>query len=173
MLSLRIPPCSQHAEITLLHELIADFEPYATVEADDAQVKALHPIPARLAKELSEWYSYRTATLNRLRTGTKVVDVTFDHEKQVRPQASTQDDTATELTWLYHAQTLLRFLGWCKTVHGIEQPTMAVLQSTEVGKTVEAYAQWLESRKLQWSSVTNYLSAVMSSFRPPKTRASC
>ena len=72
MPSLRTPPRSQHAEITLLHELIADFEPYATVEADDAQVKALHPIPARLAKELSEWHSFRTATLNRLRTGTKV-----------------------------------------------------------------------------------------------------
>ena len=51
-------------------------------------------------------------------------------------------------------QTLLRFLGWCKAVHGIEQPTMAVLQSPDVGKTVEAYAQWLEGRQLAWSSIT-------------------
>ena len=69
-----------------------------------------------------------------------MVDITFEHEKQ----------------------TLLRFLGWCKTIHGIAQPTMAVLQSADVGKTVEAYAKWLEARKLQWSSITNYLSAVMS-----------
>ena len=69
-----------------------------------------------------------------------MVDITFDHEKA----------------------TLLRFLGWCKTIHGISDPTMAVLQAAEVGKTVEAYAQWLETRKLQWSSITNYLSAVRS-----------
>jgi hypothetical protein len=87
---------------------------------------------------MNEWYSFRTATLNRLRTGTRVVDITYDHEKQ----------------------TLLRFLGWCKTIHGIEQPTMAVLQSQDVGKTVEAYSQWLAGRNLQWSSITNYLSAV-------------
>ena len=138
-----LSPCrarlSQHAEITLMHELIVDFEPYATVEADDAKVAALHPIGPQLTKELQAYHSFRTATLNRLRTGTKVVDITFEHEKQ----------------------TLLRFLGWCKTVHGIEQPTMAMLQSPEVGKTVEAYAQWLELRQLAWSSITNYLSGII------------
>ena len=122
-----------------MHELVADFEPYADVEADNCKVTALHPISARLAKELQEYKSFRTATLNRLRTGTKVVDVTFEHEKQ----------------------TLLRFLGWCKTVHGIEQPTMEVLQAAEVGRTVEAYAQWLEARQLAWSSITNYLSGLI------------
>ena len=129
----------QHAEVSFLHELVADFEPYAEIEADDAKVVALSQISSRLAKELKEYHAFRTATLNRLRTGTKVVDITFEHEKQ----------------------TLLRFFGWCKTIHGISEPTMAVLQSHEVGRTVEAYAQWLEGRKLQWSSITNYLSGII------------
>ena len=49
---------------------------------------ALRTISPRLTKELEEYRSFRTATLNRLRTGTKVVDVTFDHEKQVHSQRS-------------------------------------------------------------------------------------
>ena len=63
--------CDEHAEVSFLHELVADFEPYAEIEADDAKVTALHPISSRLAKELEEYKSFRTATLNRLRTGTK------------------------------------------------------------------------------------------------------
>ena len=120
-----------------------DFEPYAEIEADNAKCPSLHPISARLAKELQEYYAFRTATLNRLRTGTKVVDITFEHEKQ----------------------TLLRFLGWCKTIHSIAEPTMAVLQSTDIGKTVEAYTQWLETRQLAWSSITNYLSGLINAAR--------
>ena len=38
---------------------------------------------------------------------------------------------------------------------------MAVLKSAEVGRTVEAYAQWLEGRGLAWSSITNYLSGLI------------
>ena len=153
--------CSQHAEITLMHELVADFEPYAEVEADNAKVTALHPISARLAKQLQEYRSFRTATLNRLRTGTKVVDITFEHEKQVRSLRCPGEGLVSSLDRLHCAQTLLRFLGWCKTVHGITDPTMAVLQSAEVGKTVEAYAQWLEGRQLAFSSITNYLSGLI------------
>ena len=131
--------CDEHAELSFLHELVADFEPYAEIDSDNDKVPSLHPISPRLAKELEAYKSFRTATLNRLRTGTKIVDITFEHEKA----------------------TLLRFLGWCKTVHGVTEPTMAVLQSAEVGKTVEAYAQWLEARQLAWSSITNYLSGLI------------
>ena len=97
--------CDEHAETTLMHELTMDFEPFATVESDDAKCPSLHPIGAQLTKELKEYHAFRTATcvhtlhqrlprqlspiahahgrLNRLRTGTKVVDITFEHEKQV------------------------------------------------------------------------------------------
>ena len=131
--------CDEHADVSFLHELVADFEPFAEVEQDNVKCPSLHPISPRLAKQLEEYKAFRTANLNRLRTGTKVVDVTFESEKS----------------------TLLRFLGWCKTVHEIAEPTMDVLRSDEVGKTVEAYAQWLEGRQLAWSSITNYLSGII------------
>jgi len=36
-----------------------------------------------------------------------------------------------------------------------------VFCSQDVGLTVEKYAQWLEEKQLQWSSITNYLSALV------------
>ena len=82
--------CDEHAEMSFLHELVADFEPYAHIEADDEKCPSLHPISAQLAKQLKEYHSFRTANLNRLRTGTKVVDITFEHEKQVRARRVTR-----------------------------------------------------------------------------------
>ena len=155
--------CDEHAEMSFLHELVADFEPYAHIEADDEKCPSLHPISAQLAKQLKEYHSFRTANLNRLRTGTKVVDITFEHEKQVRARRVTRIRLLLAVFSLQSLcmQTLLRFLGWCKSIHGIENPTMAVLQSADVGRTVEAYAQWLEGRQLAWSSMTNYLSGLI------------
>ena len=47
-----------------------------------------------------------------------------------------------------------------RTVLEIREPTFKVFCSQDVGATVEGYAQWLESKQLAWSSITNYLSAL-------------
>jgi len=86
--------------------------------------------------------AFRTSTLNRFRVGAKVVEITHDHEEQ----------------------TVLRFFGYLvHTVCEVREPTMSkVFCDQEVGLTVEKYAQWLEEKQLQWSSIANYLSAILS-----------
>ena len=82
--------CDEHAEVTLLHELVADFEPFAVIEDDDSKVQKLQTLSSTLKQELAAWRSFRSSPLNRLRVGTKVTDVT--HESEVA--------------------TVLRFFGW-------------------------------------------------------------
>ena len=130
--------CDEHAEITIVHELLCDFEPFAETDTDNQKVSKLSTISAALKKELTDWKQFRTSNLNRLRIGSKVVAVTHEHE----------------------VQTVLRFLGYVRTVLEIREPTFKVFCSQDVGATVEGYAQWLESKQLAWSSITNYLSAL-------------
>jgi hypothetical protein len=132
--------CDEHAEITIAHELLCDFEPFAEIDTDNQKVSKLSTISAALKQELTDWKKFRTSNLNRLRIGSKVVEITHDHE----------------------VQTVLRFLGYVRTVLEINQPTFKkVFCSQDVGATVERYAQWLEDKQLAWSSITNYLSALV------------
>ena len=94
--------CAQHADITLVHELLLDFEPYADIEADNAKVSKLSTLSPQLKKEIVEWKDFRTSNLNRLRVTSKVANITHEHE----------------------SATLLRFFGWLKQVEGVATPDL-------------------------------------------------
>ena len=116
-------------------------EPYAEVEEDNQKVGKLTTLCAALKTEIGEWKAFRSSTLNRLRVGTKVAEVTHEHE----------------------VQTMLRFFGYLHTVVEIREPTMKkIFCNHGVGMIVEDYARWLEAKQLKWSSVANYLAALVS-----------
>ena len=94
--------CDEHAEISIGHELIADFQPYASIDEDDQKVTKLQTISSTLKQELIDWKAYRTATINRFRSGSKVTEVS--HEGEVA--------------------TLLRFLGYVHTIKEVQHPTL-------------------------------------------------
>ena len=124
--------CDEHAETTLIHELLLDFEAFAEIEDDNKKVSKLSTISPALKKELEEWKSFRTSNLNRFRVGTKVVEVTHQHEHE----------------------TVLRFFGYLSTVVEMREPTFKkVFCSQDIGLIVERYSQWLESQSLAWSSI--------------------
>ena len=128
-------------QVSIFHELLCEFEPYAEIEADNQKIARLSAISAALKKELENWHAFRTSNLNRFRVGTKVAAVTHEHE----------------------VQTVLRFFGFVQSVIQIREPTFAkVFCSQDIGATVERYAQFLESKELAWSSITNYLSGLIS-----------
>ena len=132
--------CDEHAEITIAHELLLDFESFAEIDADNQKVSKLSTLSAALKTELADWKLFRTSTLNRLRVGGKVVEVTHEHS----------------------VQTVLRFFGYLVTICQMRDPTFKkVFCKQDIGLTVERYAQWLESQELAWSSITNYLSALV------------
>ena len=130
----------EHSEVTIGHELISDFTPYATIEEDDQKVQKLQSLSATLVKELAEWKAFRTSTINRFRSGSKVELVS--HEGEVA--------------------TVLRFFGWLQTVKGVREPSMKVLRHHDICSVVEDYARFLEQKQLKWSSITNYLTAIIS-----------
>ena len=47
---------------------------------DNSKVGKLTTLSAALKKEIGEWKAYRSSNLNRLRVGTKVAEVTHEHE---------------------------------------------------------------------------------------------
>ena len=58
---------------------------------------------------------------------------------------------------------MLRFFGYLHAVCEMREPTMKrVFCDHGVGAVVEKYAQWLEAKQLKWSSVANYLAALVS-----------
>ena len=130
----------EHAEVTIGHELISDFTAFATIEEDDLKVQKLQSLSATLVKELAEWKAFRTSTINRFRSGSKVELIS--HEGEVA--------------------TLLRFFGWLQTVKEVREPSMKVLRHHDICSVVEEYARFLEEKQLKWSSITNYLTAIIS-----------
>ena len=131
--------CDEHAEISIGHELLSDFQPYASIDEDDQKVTKLQTISSTLKQELIDWKAYRTATINRFRSGSKVTEVS--HEGEVA--------------------TLLRFLGYVHTIKEVQHPTLKVLRNHDICQVVQDYTQWLEAKQLKWSSVTNYLAAII------------
>ena len=131
--------CDEHAEVTLLHELVADFEPYAEVEEDNLKVAKLQTLSPALKKELAEWRAFRSSPLNRLRVGTKVAEMTHESE----------------------AATVLRFFGWLKEKRAVAEPTLRVFRQPDIGAIVEEYGVFLRARELMWSSIANYLAALI------------
>ena len=58
---------------------------------------------------------------------------------------------------------MLRFFGYLHTICEVREPTMKrVFCDQGVGVIVEKYAQWLEAKQLKWSSIANYLAALVS-----------
>ena len=58
---------------------------------------------------------------------------------------------------------MLRFFGYMHTVCEMREPTMKrVFCDHVVGVIVEDYAKWLEAKQLKWSSIANYLAALVS-----------
>lgn len=103
-------------------------EPYADVEEDNAKVGKLTTISPALKKEIREWKAFRSSTLNRLRVGAKVAEVTHEHE----------------------CQTMLRFFGYLHSVCEMREPTMKkVFCNHGVGVVIEDYAKWLEAKQLK------------------------
>ena len=130
----------EHSEVTIGHELLSDFTAFATIEEDDQKVQKLQSLSATLAKELAEWKAFRTSTINRFRSGSKVELIS--HEGEVA--------------------TLLRFFGWLHSAKEVREPSMKVLRHHDICQVVEDYARFLEEKQLRWSSVTNYLTALIS-----------
>lgn len=131
--------CDEHAQITIMHELLTVFEPYADIDEDNAKVSKLSTLSATLKKELVSWKEFRMSNLNRLRAGSKVAEITHEHE----------------------VATCLRFFGWLKQVESVASPEMSVFREANIGAVVEKYARWLEGKNLAWSTVANYLSALI------------
>ena len=128
-------------EMDLITELILDFEPYAEVEEDSGKVGKLSTLSSALKKELAEWKVFRSSSLNRLRTTPKVAEVTHEHE----------------------VANMLRFFGYLHIECEVREPTMKqVFRAQDVGAKVEQYGRWLESRQLKWSTISNYLAALIS-----------
>ena len=125
--------CDEHAQITIMHELLTDFEPYADIDEDNAKVSKLSTLSATLKKELVSWKEFRMSNLNRLRAGSKVAEITHEHE----------------------VATCLRFFGWLKQVESVASPEMSVFREANIGAVVEKYARWLEGKNLAWSTVAN------------------
>jgi hypothetical protein len=121
----------EHAEYTLGHELVADFVPFAEIADDNEKVTKLTTLSSTLKQELIDWKAFRISTINRFRIGAKVAEITHEGE----------------------AACLLRFFGYCHTVHDVSQPSMKLLRAHNIGATVEAYVKWLEEKQLMWSSV--------------------
>ena len=107
--------------------------------ADNAKVVKLKTISPTLKKELEEWRDFRTCTINRLRTGARVNLITHEGE----------------------LASLLRFFGYCNTTENISSPSMKLLREDSICKTVEKYLKSMED-KLKYSSITNYLTAIIS-----------
>ena len=130
----------EHSEVTIGHELLSDFTPFAIVEEDDKKIEKLQTISATLGKELADWKAFRTSTINRFRSGSKVELIS--HEGEVA--------------------TVLRFFGWLQAVKKVREPSMKVLRHHSICQVVEDYARFLEEKQLKWSSITNYLTALIS-----------
>lgn len=125
----------------LAHELVIEYVQWMPSEEDDARVSQI--VPGRsLQKQLEQLESFRTSKLNHLRVGSYVQPITFAGEKAC----------------------LLRFFGWYQRAFEDPEPTMAVLTRPDLGARVQQYAEWLKNdRELKWSSISNYLAALIQS----------
>ena len=55
----------------------------------------------------------------------------------------------------------MRFLAWYSHTYDVQNPTIDLLAKPDIGAKAQAYAEWLQSKELQWSSISNYLSALI------------
>ena len=125
----------------LATELVMEYVQWEPDPDADAHVGQLQTIGRTLQKQLHDLEAFRTSKLNRHRIGSACQPITFAGEKAA----------------------LLRFLNWVLQSHDVAEPTLDILARPELGRWVEEYAQWLESRELKCNSISNYLSALIQS----------
>jgi hypothetical protein len=118
------------------------------VEADEVASRsyALVKIPQKLQADFDQMRDHRTRILNRFRSGSAVVDTTFEHD----------------------VSSTLRYCGWLTGSHGPgfdgELSLLGVFGHTSVGAHVESYLQWcMDERKCMASSCANYASGLCAS----------
>ena len=58
-------------------------------------------------------------------------------------------------TFASEKAALLRFLGYYKQTFDVEEPSLSLLARPDLGERVEQYCNWLQSRQLKWSSISN------------------
>ena len=122
-------------------ELVMDFVNWEAFEEDDAKISQLPAakISPKLARELKELESFRTALLHHERYTSAVKPSTFVTEKAA----------------------LLRFLNWYCGEYSIELPDLDILRRPDLGQRVQTYTESLTGRELRWSSICNYLSGIV------------
>ena len=130
----------EEESVHIATELVQMVE-YEVSQADETKAEStkLERIPPALVKELEEYVQFRCEPLNRLRTGTAVVDTTVSNDKA----------------------TVLRFLGHLKTTHEIV-PGLGVFAQPTTAEWVEAYLKHLQEKELRWSTLANYVNSLIS-----------
>jgi hypothetical protein len=115
------------------------------VEVDEVASRsyALTKVPKKLQADFDEMRDHRTRVLNRFRSGSAVVDTTFDHD----------------------VSSTLRYCGWLTGSHGPgfdgELTLLGVFGHASVAAHVESYLQWcMDERKCLSSSCANYASGL-------------
>ena len=109
-------------------------------EDDDKKISAITVLSkSKLEKQLIALEKYRTNKLNCFRHGSAVQNSTFESERG----------------------GLLRFLGWYSVTQNVPQPTLELLLDDNFGETAQQYAEWLQTRELRYSTISNYINALI------------
>lgn len=131
----------EELEAPLHAELLHTAVPFEVTEAEQEAIKVykLERIPRELEAQFDSYRDWRLEPLNYQRTGNAVVDVTQANDRS----------------------TALRFLAFCKMEKGLE-PSLSVFGRANLADIVQDWLQHAVERGLMWSTLSNYVNALIS-----------
>ena len=140
--------CDEMYGLILSNELSTEFVPFVEIEQDEVTSRgySLKKPSKALRRDLDDYRTRRTATINRFRRGRAVEQTTCDGD----------------------VSNGLRVLGWFKSHRDASQDDgpipltlRAVFSHARLAEWVEQYLEFLEGRGLQWSSKANYTTGII------------
>ena len=131
----------EEADVALQAELHSSFILYEEKEEDEVISRSytLDRVPKVLEELFQEYSEYRMAPLNRMRSGSAVVELTSQHDVSI----------------------CKRFLGFLLKEHEVPPNLVSILGAPNLGERAQSFLDFLSGRSVQYSTMANYLTGII------------